>query len=55
MQEREAGGGFNLQFIDRLSGETLSTEYTIEGDAEKAKDQAVDRARDLLANPPSPR
>jgi hypothetical protein len=48
IQKRERG--FAFQFIDRVSGEILAEEHTLEVDREKAQDQAVDRAGELLAN-----
>jgi hypothetical protein len=48
LQGREHGG-FAVEFSDNHTGKTLATEYTLENELAKARSQAVDRARELLA------
>jgi hypothetical protein len=48
LQSREHGG-FAVEFTDKHTGKSLATKYILESDLAKARPQALDRARELLA------
>jgi hypothetical protein len=47
--QRREHGGFAVEFTDEHTGKSLATKYILESDLAKARPQAVDRARELLA------
>ena len=48
LQSKEQGG-FAVEFSDKHTGKSLATKYILESDLAKARPQALDRAKELLA------